>query len=91
MYTSYTHTLDSLSKICQDYHNRIARLEDEKYDLEYIVKGKDFQVHIDIHTQKNIINMPIQYFQPTTKKRNNFNSFFFLKNALSNLSSFFKN
>jgi len=52
MYTSYT--LDSISKVCQDYHSRIARLEEEKYDLEYIVKGKDFQVHIDIHTHKTI-------------------------------------
>ena len=38
-------TIDSLKNICRDYHSRIERLEDEKYDFEFIVKGKDYQVH----------------------------------------------
>lgn len=37
--------LDAISKVCNDYYARINRLEDEKYDLEYVVKGKDYQVH----------------------------------------------
>lgn len=83
MYTSYT--LDSISKVCQDYHSRIARLEEEKYDLEYIVKGKDFQVHIDIHTQNNYHNFAKKkYFQPTKE----ITIFFFKICSLSNLSSF---
>uniref|UniRef100_A0A1B6K6J7 Troponin I n=1 Tax=Homalodisca liturata TaxID=320908 RepID=A0A1B6K6J7_9HEMI len=27
----------SLKKVCQDYHTRIADLEDKKFDIEYIV------------------------------------------------------
>lgn len=77
MYTSYT--LDSVAKICQDYHSRIARLEEEKYDLEYIVKGKDFQVHIDIHTQNNYHKFCKKKKILSTYKRNNFNFFFFKK------------
>lgn len=41
-------TIASLENICRDYNSRIERLEDEKYDFEYIVKGKDYQVHIKI-------------------------------------------
>lgn len=47
IYNMKTPYADALSKICRDYHSRIERLEEEKYDLEYIVKGKDFQVHTD--------------------------------------------
>lgn len=50
------HYADSCANICSQYHIRTERLEDEKYDLEYIVKGKDYQVHIHIntiHTKKN--------------------------------------
>lgn len=57
MKNPYTQNADSLSSIARDYHKRIERLEDEKYDLEYIVKGKDYQVHIHIsttHTKENI-------------------------------------
>ncbi|CAH1399984.1 unnamed protein product [Nezara viridula] len=35
---------EKLKKICSDYHKRIGRLEDEKFDLEYVVKKKDFEV-----------------------------------------------
>lgn len=28
----------------REYHNRITALEDKKFDIEYIVKKKDFEV-----------------------------------------------
>lgn len=33
-------------RVCKDYHTRIAKLEDEKFDLEYVVKRKDMEVAI---------------------------------------------
>lgn len=44
----YEWTTDEARKICLDYHSRIENLENEKYDFEYLVKGKDYQVHIKI-------------------------------------------
>lgn len=44
----YVHVLcriiDTLSRVCKEYHTRIGQLEDEKFDLEYIVKRKDMEV-----------------------------------------------
>lgn len=36
--------IDTIKRVCKDYHERINRLEDEKFDLEYIVKRKDMEV-----------------------------------------------
>jgi len=33
--------------LCEDYHTRIAGLENEKYDLEYEVSKKDYEVSHD--------------------------------------------
>lgn len=38
------HIIDTLRTVCRDYHTRIGNLEDEKFDLEYIVKRKDMEV-----------------------------------------------
>jgi len=35
----------ALQKICQEYYDRICKLEDIKYDLEYEVRQKDFIVN----------------------------------------------
>ncbi|CAG4941466.1 unnamed protein product [Colias eurytheme] len=35
---------DTISRVCKDYHTRIGQLEDQKFDLEYIVKRKDMEV-----------------------------------------------
>uniref|UniRef100_A0A1B6CUF3 Troponin I n=1 Tax=Clastoptera arizonana TaxID=38151 RepID=A0A1B6CUF3_9HEMI len=35
-----------MKKVLRDYHERINRLEDQKFDLEYLVKKKDFEVRI---------------------------------------------
>ncbi|KAG5684127.1 hypothetical protein PVAND_013370 [Polypedilum vanderplanki] len=56
---------DSLASICNDYHKRIERLEDEKYDLEYIVKGKDYQIS-DLNAQVN--DLRGKFVKPTLKK-----------------------
>lgn len=62
-------TLASLESICRDYHSRIEKLEDEKYDFEYIVKGKDFQVHKT--------NLPTKKFAKNAKAENQMRKFFF--------------
>jgi hypothetical protein len=43
---------DKLKKVLNDYHNRITQLEDEKFDLEYLVKKKDFEVASTVHFHK---------------------------------------
>lgn len=34
-----------MKKICKEYHDRIAKLEDSKYDLEYEVRQKDYLIN----------------------------------------------
>lgn len=36
--------IDEVRRICKTYHERIASLEDQKFDLEYVVKRKDMEV-----------------------------------------------
>lgn len=36
--------IDEVKRIIKEQHERIARLEDQKYDLEYVVKRKDIEV-----------------------------------------------
>lgn len=35
---------DAVRALCEEYHKRISGLEEQKYDLEYAVKRKDFEV-----------------------------------------------
>jgi len=56
---------DSLATICRTYHERIEKLENEKYDFEYIVKGKDFQIS-DLNAQVN--DLRGKFVKPTLKK-----------------------
>uniref|UniRef100_A0A2H1VZJ2 SFRICE_020519 n=1 Tax=Spodoptera frugiperda TaxID=7108 RepID=A0A2H1VZJ2_SPOFR len=37
---------DALVRVCKEYHTRIGQLEDEKFDLEYIVKRKDMELRL---------------------------------------------
>lgn len=37
-------TSDQLVDLAKKYHQRIAQLEDEKYDLEYAVNRKDYEI-----------------------------------------------
>lgn len=36
---------EQLKSLCKQYHDRICKLEDQKYDLEYVVKRKDVEVY----------------------------------------------
>jgi troponin I len=56
---------EAIKAICREYHTRIERLENEKYDFEYIVKGKDFQIS-DLNAQVN--DLRGKFVKPTLKK-----------------------
>lgn len=47
------------------YHERIGKLEDEKFDLEYLVKKKDFEI-ADLNSQVN--DLRGKFVKPTLKK-----------------------
>jgi len=36
--------LDTIKRVIKEYYDRITKLEDQKFDLEYLVKKKDFEV-----------------------------------------------
>lgn len=36
--------VDTVRRVIKEYYERISKLEDQKFDLEYIVKKKDFEV-----------------------------------------------
>ncbi|KAA2225447.1 troponin [Salinarimonas soli] len=56
---------DTIKRVCKDYHERIARLEDEKFDLEYIVKRKDMEIS-DLNSQVN--DLRGKFVKPALKK-----------------------
>ncbi|XP_022126696.1 troponin I isoform X5 [Pieris rapae] len=56
---------DAISRVCKEYHTRIAKLEDEKFDLEYIVKRKDMEIS-DLNSQVN--DLRGKFVKPTLKK-----------------------
>ncbi|XP_063375197.1 troponin I isoform X2 [Cydia amplana] len=56
---------DDLRRICKEHHERINRLEDQKYDLEYIVKRKDIEIS-DLNSQVN--DLRGKFVKPTLKK-----------------------
>jgi len=51
--------------VCQEYHRRIEQLENDKYDFEYLVKGKDYQIS-DLNAQVN--DLRGKFVKPTLKK-----------------------
>nr|CAF18235.1 troponin I protein [Lethocerus indicus] len=56
---------EQVKKILGTYHKRIGNLEDEKYDLEYLVKKKDFEIS-DLNSQVN--DLRGKFVKPTLKK-----------------------
>ncbi|XP_054265833.1 troponin I isoform X9 [Macrosteles quadrilineatus] len=56
---------ESLKKICKEYYARIVDLEDKKFDVEYIVKKKDFEI-ADLNSQVN--DLRGKFVKPTLKK-----------------------
>lgn len=56
---------DKITSICREYFNRIAKLEDIKYDLEYDVRQKDFVIN-ELSIQVN--DLRGKFVKPTLKK-----------------------
>jgi hypothetical protein len=44
-----TCSTEELKAICMQYHERIHDLEDKKFDIEYIVKRKDYEVREPVY------------------------------------------
>jgi hypothetical protein len=47
---------ETIKRVLRDYHARISTLEDEKFDLEYAVKKKDFEVEF-VSSQPRVLRM----------------------------------
>ena len=56
---------DTIKRVLRDYHSRINNLEDLKFDLEYAVKKKDFEIS-DLNSQVN--DLRGKFVKPTLKK-----------------------
>ncbi|XP_043277489.1 troponin I isoform X1 [Venturia canescens] len=64
---------DTLKRVLREYHNRIIALEDQKFDIEYIVKKKDFEIS-DLNGQVN--DLRGKFMKPTLKKVSKYESKF---------------
>jgi len=56
---------DELEKLCQQFHKKIAELEESKYDLEYTVRQKDFEIN-ELNIQVN--DLRGKFVKPALKK-----------------------
>ncbi|XP_011161746.1 troponin I isoform X5 [Solenopsis invicta] len=56
---------ETVKRVLREYHNRISALEDKKFDIEYIVKKKDFEI-ADLNSQVN--DLRGKFMKPTLKK-----------------------
>ncbi|XP_037921687.1 troponin I isoform X4 [Hermetia illucens] len=56
---------ETLKSIAKQYHQRIAKLEDQKYDLEYEVARKGLEIN-DLNAQVN--DLRGKFVKPTLKK-----------------------
>lgn len=61
---------EELRRLCKEYHNIIAKLESDKYDLEYQVKKIDFEIH---ELSMRVNDMRGKFIKPTLKKVPKFN------------------
>jgi hypothetical protein len=50
----YVPVTETIKRVLRDYHARISTLEDEKFDLEYAVKKKDFEVEF-VYLQRRVL------------------------------------
>jgi len=55
----------TLIKIIQEYHQRISKIEELKYDTEYIVRQKDFEIN-ELNIQVN--DLRGKFVKPALKK-----------------------
>jgi len=56
---------DQIKAVLEAYHERIVKLEDAKYDLEYAVKIKDYEIN-ELNIQVN--DLRGKFVKPTLKK-----------------------
>ncbi|XP_033301821.1 troponin I isoform X15 [Bombus pascuorum] len=56
---------ETVKRVLREYHNRITALEDQKFDLEYVVKKKDYEI-ADLNSQVN--DLRGKFMKPTLKK-----------------------
>ncbi|XP_023318822.1 troponin I isoform X15 [Trichogramma pretiosum] len=56
---------EQLKRVLRDYHDRITKLEDKKFDIEYIVKKKDYEIS-ELNSQVN--DLRGKFMKPTLKK-----------------------
>lgn len=45
---------ENIKRVLREYHTRIAALEDKKFDIEYLVKKKDYEVHSSKKKEKKL-------------------------------------
>ncbi|XP_008557058.1 troponin I isoform X3 [Microplitis demolitor] len=64
---------ETLKRVLREYHTRICELEDKKFDIEYIVKKKDFEIS-DLNSQVN--DLRGKFMKPTLKKVSKYESKF---------------
>ncbi|XP_058790453.1 troponin I isoform X14 [Phymastichus coffea] len=56
---------EQIKRVLRDYHERICKLEDKKFDIEYVVKKKDYEI-ADLNSQVN--DLRGKFMKPTLKK-----------------------
>lgn len=49
-----------IKRVIKEYYDRITKLEDQKFDLEYLVKKKDFEVR-----RSSFYRLTIKYINMT--------------------------
>lgn len=55
----------TVTQILKEYHNRITKLEDAKYDLEVVVRQKDYEIN-ELNIQVN--DLRGKFVKPTLRK-----------------------
>jgi hypothetical protein len=53
---------ETIKRVLRDYHARISTLEDEKFDLEYAVKKKDYEVEFVYLQSRVLLRVTAQLF-----------------------------
>ncbi|OXU22621.1 hypothetical protein TSAR_001352, partial [Trichomalopsis sarcophagae] len=53
---------ETVKRVLREYHDRIAKLEDKKFDIEYIVKKKDFEPRENVVHYRQIFVREFLFF-----------------------------
>lgn len=71
--------IGQLKSICETYHDRLCNLENDKYDMELLVRAKDIQVHKKKQTKTILQKKNIHYvFEIKSKSENKINIIFLI-------------